>query len=50
MHKVRNIVSKLPKKAYDSYLAQAKFIYSAESKKDAASKYRKWVAKYKNIP
>jgi transposase-like protein len=46
VHKLRNIASKLPKKAYASCLDEAKLIYAAGSKKEAAARYRKWVAKY----
>lgn len=46
VHKLRNIASKLPKKAYDSCLAEAKFIYKAKNKKAAVALYKKWVEKY----
>lgn len=46
VHKLRNIASKLPKKAYDSCLFEAKLIYRAKGKKAATAIYRKWVAKY----
>jgi len=48
VHKLRNIASKLPKKAYGSCLAEAKLIYMAKGKKAAAATYRKWVAKYRD--
>ena len=48
VHKLRNIASKLPKKAYDSCLAEAKFIYKAKNKKAAVALYKKWVEKYTN--
>ena len=47
VHKLRNIASKLPKKAYNSCLAEAKFIYKAKNKKAAVVLYRKWVEKYR---
>ena len=49
VHKLRNIASKLPKKAYDTCLFDAKKIYMAESKKDAAGIYKKWVTKHSDI-
>lgn len=48
VHKLRNIASKLPKKAYNSCLFEAKLIYKAENKKVAISTYKKWVKKYKD--
>ena len=49
VHKLRNIASKLPKKAYVSCLDEAKGIYAAKNKKKAAAKYRKWAAKYETL-
>jgi putative transposase len=49
VHKLRNIASKLPKKAYESCLDEAKGIYMAKNKKEAAASYRKWVAKYEAL-
>lgn len=49
VHKLRNIAAKLPKRAYDSCLFDAKKIYMAESKKAATSTYREWVANYSDI-
>jgi len=49
VHKLRNIASKLPKKAHGTYLFEAKNIYLAGSKKSAAAIYKDWVARYSNI-
>jgi len=49
VHKLANIASKLPKRAYESCLAEAKGIYAAKNKKKAAARYRKWVAKYEEL-
>lgn len=49
VHKLRNIASKLPKKAHSTCLFEAKKIYLAENKKSATAIYRNWVAGYKNI-
>lgn len=43
VHKLRNIASKLPKKAYGTCLFDAKKSYVAKSKKGATAIYRKWV-------
>lgn len=48
VHKLRNVASKLPKKAHSSCLAQAKLIYLAKNKKEAVATYKKWVEKYKD--
>ncbi len=49
VHKLRNIASKLPKRAYDSCLFDAKKIYMAGSKKSAVAIYKNWVARYSDI-
>ena len=46
-HKMRNIQEKLPKKAWDTCLAQAKRIYRAPSKRKAAERYFAWARKWK---
>lgn len=49
VHKLRNIATKLPKKAYDTCLFDAKKIYKAKSKKKAKSVYKDWKKKYSGI-
>ena len=48
VHKLRNIASKLPKKAHNSCLFEAKKIYLAQNRKSATAVYRDWVSKYKS--
>lgn len=45
-HKIRNIADKLPKKAWDTCLAEAKKIYQERSKKKAAERYLAWSRKW----
>ncbi len=49
VHKLTNIASKLPKKAYKTCLFDAKKIYFAKSKKSAASIYKNWIDRYSGI-
>ena len=46
-HKMRNVQEKLPKKAWDTCLAQAKKIYQAPSRRKAAERYFAWSKKWK---
>lgn len=46
-HKIRNVAEKLPKKAWDTTLAEAKEIYQQPTRKMATERYFKWVRKWK---
>lgn len=48
-HKLQNLASKLPKKAHDTCLAEAKFIYAKENLKEARTAFRAWREKWQNI-
>lgn len=49
VHKLRNIASYLPKKAYETCLFDAKKIYKAKSKKKAISTFKEWKERYSDI-
>jgi putative transposase len=46
-HKMRNVQDKLPKKAWDTCLSEAKEIYQQPTRKKATERYFKWVRKWK---
>jgi transposase-like protein len=45
-HKIRNVQDKLPKKAWDTSLAEAKEIYQQPTRKKATQRYFRWVSKW----
>jgi len=49
VHKLRNIATKLPKKAYETCLFDAKKIYKAKSKKKAVTTFKEWKERYSDI-
>jgi len=46
-HKMRNVKDKMPKKAWDTCLEEAKAIYRAPSRKKATERYFAWTKKYR---
>jgi putative transposase len=46
-HKIRNVQDKLPKRAWDTCLRDAKEIYQQPTRKKATERYFKWVRKWK---
>ena len=46
MHKLRNIALKLPKHTHDSCLAEAKFIYAKDNRKEAVRAFEIWSSKW----
>jgi len=49
VHKMRNILDKVPKKAHDEVLEQLRRIYRAESHKDALDLRREFIRRYRSI-
>ncbi len=47
-HKIRNMRERLPRKAWNSCLAEAKQIYRQQTRRKALQLYNRWVAKYKH--
>ena len=46
-HKMRNIQEKLPQKAWDTCLKEAKRIYRQDTSREATERYFEWVKKYR---
>jgi transposase-like protein len=46
-HKIRNIQDKLPQKAWDTCLKDAKEIYRQETRREATERYLHWARKYR---
>jgi transposase-like protein len=46
VHKLRNLASKLPKHAHENCLAEAKFIYKRDNRREAARAFEIWRAKW----
>jgi len=49
VHKLRNVMSKLPVRIRDECLSQLRTVYMAESKDNARQRYRSWSEKWKKI-
>ena len=46
-HKIRNIQEKLPQKAWDTCLSEAKQIYRQDTRREATECYSEWLKKYR---
>ena len=46
-HKIRNVQDKLPKKAWDTCLSEAKEIYQQPTRKKATERYFRWTRKWR---
>jgi transposase-like protein len=46
-HKMRNIQEKLPRRAWDTCLSEAKQIYRQDTRREATERYFQWVKKYR---
>jgi transposase-like protein len=46
-HKIRNVQEKLPKKAWDTFLIEAKEIYQQPTRKKATERYFRWTRKWR---
>ena len=46
-HKIRNIQEKLPQKAWDTCLSEAKQIYRQDTRREATERYSEWLKKYR---